>query len=476
MYDILIIGSGICGCFLAHDLAKFDLKIAVLEKDGDVCNETSMANSAIIHAGYDPRENTLKAILNVRGSKMYEGICRDLVVPYKKCGAFVVASDDRQEVVLEKLYRQGIDRDVKMEFLSGDQARVLEPLLADSITKVLSVEDTAIIDPMSLCVALMEEAMQNGVELYLEHKVESIRKENGIFEINTNKKSFQSKIVIQATGVYGDDIASMVEKQPKFTIIPKKGQYFVLSKDAGKLISRVIYPTPGILGKGVLAIPSVDGNLLIGPTNEITDKEDRSTDQKGLNEIRQQICHTLDHVPMQEVIREFSGLRPSGNDGDFLIEESKTVENFIHVACIDSPGLASAPAISKYVMDEIILKKITCSSKEHWSKRRKPIVMEELKISERQKLIKENPQFGNMVCRCEKISEGEIVDAINRPCGAKSIKGIKKRLRPGMGGCQGGVCEAEIRFILAREKNVDPIEIPYDSSSDSMFTHPKGGQ
>ncbi|MEG0264868.1 MAG: NAD(P)/FAD-dependent oxidoreductase [Erysipelotrichaceae bacterium] len=474
MYDIIIIGAGIIGSFLAHDLAHYHLKVAVLEKENDVGNKTSMANSAIIHAGYDPKDNTLKAQLNVQGSKMYEEICKGLQVPYNKCGSLLVAQGKDEEEKLEQLYQQARSRNVNVAYLSGDEARLLEPQLSDAINKALIMKDTAIINPMATCIALIEEAIENGVELFLEQEVKAIEKQEDVFVVKTVTKNYQTRLVIEATGVYGDHVAGMIETKPNFKIIPKKGQYYVLSKDAGKLIHHVIYPIPSSLGKGVLAIPTIDGNLLIGPTNEISDVEDVSTSVEGLSKVKQQISHILKPLPMQEVIREFSGLRPSGNDGDFLIEESKTIKNLIHVACIDSPGLASAPAISSYVIETLIKEKLVMEEKDLWIHRRKPIVMNELSFSEKQEMIKKDARYGNIICRCEKISEGEIVDAIHRPCGARSIKGIKKRVRPGMGRCQGGFCEVEIRNILAKEYYIDPISVPYDASSDSQFSHPKG--
>ncbi|MEG2706352.1 MAG: NAD(P)/FAD-dependent oxidoreductase [Erysipelotrichaceae bacterium] len=474
MYDIVIIGAGIIGCFMAHDLAKYNLKVAVLEKENDVGNKTSMANSAIVHAGYDPKDNTLKAELNVKGSRMYESICKELHVPYQKCGSLLVAQGKEEETTLEKLYQQAQSRDVNVAYLSGEQARELEPQLSDAISKALYMKDTAIINPMATCVALMEEAIENGVELFLEQEVKQIEKQDEIFVVKTSEKQYITSMVIEASGVYGDHVAGMLEAQPTFKITPKKGQYYVLSKDAGKLIQHVIYPIPTSLGKGVLAIPTVDGNLLIGPTNEISDREDCSTSVIGLNKVKQQLAHILKPLPMQEVIREFSGLRPSGNNGDFLIEESKTIKNFIHIACIDSPGLASAPAISAYVLENIIQSKLHLEEKALWIHRRFPIVMSELSKQEKQAMILKDPRYGKIVCRCEKISEGEIVDAIHRPCGATSIKAIKKRVRPGMGRCQGGFCEVEIRNILAREYHIDPIDVPYDHRGDQTLIHPKG--
>lgn len=474
MYDVIIIGAGIIGSFIAHELSKYDISVAVLEKANDCANVTSMANSAIVHAGYDPKDGTLKAKLNVQGAKMYEAICRDLHVPYKKCGAYIAASGEQEEAILRTLYERGSKRGVRLQLMSGDEARAHETMLSDRVTLVMDAVDTAIINPWNLSIALMEEAMENGVSLYLRHEVTSIMKMDDVFSLEAGGKTFCSSMVINAAGVYADHIATMIEEVPPFHITAKKGQYYVLSKDAGKLVSRVIYPVPGDLGKGVLAVPTVDGNLLIGPNSEVCDEKDVRTSETGLSYLREHIARTMKPLPMQEVIRSFSGLRPSGNDGDFFIQEG-SVKNMIHVGCIDSPGIASAPGIADYCVHNLVEKRMHLPLKKEYHKRRAGIMMQELTLEERNEKIKKDARYGNIVCRCEKISEGEIVDCIHRCNGARSIKGVKKRVRPGMGRCQGGFCEPAIREILARELHIDPSEVAYDEPSDTaLITHPKG--
>lgn len=461
MYDVIIIGAGICGSFLAHDLSKAELKVAVVEREHDVANEVTMANSAIVHAGYDPKEGTLKAQLNVLGASMYEKICKEIGADYQKIGAYVLAQSPEEITILEQLKKQAHKRGITAQMLTQAEIQNEEPNVSQNIIAALSIPDTAIIYPWQVSIHLMEEAILNGVELFLDEEVLNIVKNKTGFQIQTNKQTLEAKVVINAAGLQAAKIAAMLDEHP-YEITYKRGQYYVLSKLAKGFVKHIVYPVPTKKGKGVLAVPTTHGNTLLGPTAEWIEDEDTSVSAEGLAYVKEHVAQMLDNVPYQEVIRSYSGIRPCGNQGDFYIQDSKENTGFIHVACIDSPGLASAPAISAYTIEHFVSNYFDLTPKKKYQKRRASIVCANMSEEERNACIQQTPSFGRMICRCEGISEGEILDVIHRPCGATSIKGIKKRIRPGMGKCQGGFCEVEVAKILARELQIPLQEVVYD--------------
>lgn len=481
MYDIIIIGAGIIGCFLAHDLSKYDLKIGVLEKASDVANAASMANSAIIHAGHDPKEGTLKAKLNVRGNQMYEDICRELGVSFLRTSALMVSTSEEENDSLDDLYRQARNRMIPVSYLSRREAIAKERNLSDDVIKAIELPTTAVIYPWEVAIALMEEAMENGTELFLNHEVTAIagiqNTENPYFTIQAGQESFRANIIINAAGVFADDIYDLVSGKHKFRITPRRGEYYVLDKLKTPLVNRVIYPVPSKNGKGVLVVPTTHGNTLLGPNSIfIEDKEGIQNTGEALDYVRKEIGKTVKNVPMDKVIRTFAGLRPTGDTGDFIIEEAKEVPRFINAACIESPGLASAPAISEYIIDNILKEKIHPNKKRHYVKRVPQLELSKMTNAERDRLVKENPALGRVVCRCEQITEGEIIDAIRRPLGAKTVKGVKKRVRPGMGRCQGGFCEPLVIEILARELGVSPLDIRLDGEESTLLIDTTKGE
>ena len=473
MYDVLIVGAGITGCFLADELSRYELSVAVLERENDVACGSTMANSAIIHAGNDPEEGTLKARLNLEGSRSYEDICKRLHVPYKKIGSFTVASGSGEEKVLAALFDRAKARGIEARLLSGDEARVLEPTLSKSVTQALELPETAVIGPWETAEALMEEAVLNGVQLFLNREVTGIfRREEGFVVETAGGEEFPARIVVNAAGLYADELYGMVSggrrlrgTDSPLEITPRRGEYFVLDKLEKPLVSRVIYPVPGKLGKGVLAVPTVHGNVLLGPNSmDMDDKEGIDNTREGLDYVKSQLGRILEQVPYGKVIRNFAGLRAKGNTGDFIIEESPEAPGFINAAGIESPGLSSAPAIASYIRKEIIRTELlapgfTWKEKKEYRHRKPPIVMAELSEEERNAVIKADPAYGRIVCRCEQISEGEVAAAIRKLVGAVSIKGVKKRVRPGMGRCQGGFCQPEIVKLLARELGIDEDEV-----------------
>ena len=468
MYDIIIIGAGIVGTMLARDLSKYQLSVAILDKENDVANETSMANSAIVHTGYDPEDNTLKAKLNVEGARMYEQLCKDLSCEYEKVGAFVAACGKQKEQHLDVLAERAKQRNIPYKIYTGEEARQLEPHLADGVTKVIDFYTTAIIYPWHVALAACEVAVNNGVELYLQHEVTSITKCKDSFIIHTTKGDFETRMVLNAAGVWADKIDAMVSHLHSFTMHPKKGEYFVFDKDAD-FMKHIVFPVPSEKGKGVLVVPTVYGNTLIGPNAEESEY-DTGTSNAGLTFVKQSIAKTVKDVPWSKVIRTFAGLRPSSTSKDFIIAEAKDALGFVNIASIESPGLASSPAISQYVIQHFVTKKfVMIEKKDAIMTHQKPIVLSALTPEERNAKILENPKYGNIICRCETISEGEIVDCIHSTIGARSVKGVKKRVRPGMGRCQGGFCEPMVVSILARELNISPLEVVLDDEESKIL-------
>ena len=472
MQDIVIIGAGIVGSFLAHDLSKYDLKVTVIDKENDIANGTTMANSAIIHTGYDPEDGTLKSELNVKGAKMYPEICKELKIDYQKCGAYVVACDKEEIKILDQLKNRADKRNIRAHYMGREEIVKNEVNISDDVIKAISFPDTAIIYPWQCAIALMEEAVINGVDLILGEKVYKIDEKQGFFTVYTEKKAINTKVIINAAGCGAEKIANMIEKSP-FHITYKKGEYFVLSKQANKFVNHIIYPVPTKVGKGVLAVPTTHGNILLGPNSNICESEDLSTTSEGLEYVRNHLNRIVKNIPYHEVIRSYSGLRPTGNNGDFYIKPSYKNKNIIHLGCIDSPGLASAPAISAYVIQEYIKKCLDLLPKRKYVKRKAPPVMNQLCEKEKNDMVKTQPLYGKIVCKCEKISYQEIVDAIHSPCGAKTIKAIKKRVRPGMGKCQGGFCEIEVAKILSKELNIPLTQVLYDEKHSNLGTEAK---
>ena len=475
MYDVVIIGAGIEGCFIAHQLSGYQLSTAVFDQESDVANEASMANSAIIHAGEDPEDGTLKAKMNVRGNRMYEQIAKELSFAYQKTSAYIAAVGPEEEQTLLTLKKRAESREIPAELLDGDSARRFEPNLSAGVTKVLELPTTGIIYPWEAAIALAEESSLNGTDFFLSEEVTGVRRIAGGYKVTSSRRTVQTKLVVDAAGAYADRIAAMAGSQMDYSIHPRRGQYYVLDRLAEPLVSRVIYPVPTALGKGVLVLPTVHGNILVGPNSEVLeDPTNNETTAEGLAYVKKQASKTVSNIPFNQVIRTFSGLRPSGSTHDFVICEDPLLTGFIHVSCIESPGIASAPAIGEYVAEELILPKLSPKRREQYVHRIPIPELKKLPVAERNRMIQENPAYGRMICRCEQISEGEILDAIRRPLGAKTIKAVKKRVRPGMGRCQGGFCEPRVTEILARELGIDPAQVKYDSDrSDMFFGHTK---
>lgn len=470
MEDIIIIGSGVSGSAIAREVSKYNANVLVLEKDEDVCSGTSKANSAIVHAGFAAKTDSLKTKLNVQGSKMMESLSKDLDFEYIKNGAFVVCNHEEDLYKLQELYDQGIANGVEeLEILTGEEARALEPNLHDDVCGALYAKTSAIICPFNLNIALAENAHMNGVKFEFNVEVIDIKKNEEGFEVVTNKGSYFSKYVVNAAGVYADKIHNMVSSE-KLSITPIRGDYLLLDKSPKLHVERTIFPLPSKVSKGILVLPTVHGNLLVGPTAiSLDDKEAIATTSEGFEEILEKANMSVKNIPLRTVITSFAGLRADEKSKDFVIGEVSDAKGFIDCAGIASPGLSSCVAIGVYVCD-ILKEKMNLTKKENFIARRKGFVnMNTLSKNEISELIKENSLYGNVVCRCEFVSEAQIVDAINRPLGARSLDGIKRRIRVGSGRCQAGFCLPRTIEILARELNISVDDVVKNSKESKYI-------
>lgn len=469
MEDIIIIGGGIIGSLIAYNCSKYHCNVLLLEKENDIANKSTMANSAIIHAGYDPDDYSLKAEMNIRGARKYPSLCRELKVDFKQIGSLVVAVNEDEVHTLERLHKQAEKRGIRTQMINRDEILVLEENISDDVIKALYCKQTGIVTPWKVAIAAMETAMSNQCKCELNQEVKAITVEKDGFIVKTQDHTYHAKIVINCAGIYADKINEMVTHKKDFKILPRKGEYYVLSKNASNFVKHVIYPAPTKKGKGVLVTPTIHGNILLGPTaSEQIDREDNSTSERGLTFVREKVEKIVKNVPYDEIIHSFSGLRASCADNDFIIRES-SVKNFINVAAIDSPGLASAPAIAEMVVNDYVLKRLNLSKRMFFAHRVKNVVINECSTDEKERYIAHNPKYGRIICRCEQVSEGEIIDCIRRKCGARSVVAVKKRVRPGMGKCQGGFCEPLVVKILAKELGISPAEVDYNEKGSPIL-------
>ena len=466
-YDVAIIGAGVVGGMIARELSRYRLSVCVLEKDSDVAMGATRANSAIVHAGFDAAEGTLKARLNVEGSKRMPQVVSELDVKYRRNGSLVVGFDDRDREEITRLYQRGINNGVEgLEILDARQLREKEPNISPEAMWALYAPSGAIVCPYELTVASIGNAMDNGADLLLRFAVRSIRWEDDAYVLND---TLRARYVVNASGVFSDNIARLVGDD-SFAIHPRKGEYIVLDKDCESLVSHTIFGVPSPLGKGILVTPTVDGNILLGPTSrEVGDKEDTATTLEGLAEIRQKTRHMVPSVPLNKAITSFAGLRASGDTGDFILRSY--TPHFIHAAGIESPGLSAAPAIARFVAELLRDNGLALVEKESFTPYRKsPASFRALSMEEKNAVIRENPLYGKIVCRCEGISEGEIVQAIRQNPRSLTIDAVKRRVRGGMGRCQGGFCGPTILEILAREGHMPLQEITKAGGESVILT------
>ncbi|MCR4782508.1 MAG: NAD(P)/FAD-dependent oxidoreductase [Lachnospiraceae bacterium] len=460
MYDAAIIGAGVIGCAIARELSRYNVKACVIEREEDVCCGTSKANSAIIHAGFDAKPGSLKAKMNVRGSQMMEELSRELDFPYRRNGSLVVCTKDQDDKKLDALLEQGLKNGVKdLRILERNELIKMEPNLSDDVVKALFAPTGAIVCPFNMTIAFAENACDNGIEFFLNTNVEKIEKDGENFLISTNRNTIETKTIINAAGVYADSINNMINTH-KYHITARRGEYNLLDKVAGNHVDKTIFQLPSKMGKGVLVTPTVHGNLLVGPTAEdIDNKEGVNTTLNGLGSLKQTSSLSVKDVPFREVITAFAGLRAHEDGGDFVLGESDECKGLFNALGIESPGLSSAPAIGEFIAKEVS-NKLNLELDPSFNGTRKGILNPNtLSIEERNELIKKHPEYGTIICRCESISEGEILDSIHRTLGARSLDAIKRRTRAGMGRCQSGFCSPRTMEILEREIPMSAFDV-----------------
>jgi len=460
MYDVVIIGAGVSGSASARELSRYKLNVCVVEKEEDVCCGTSKANSAIVHAGFDAEAGSLMAKLNVEGSQMMEGLSKELDFHYKNNGSLVVCLHEEEKPNLQDLYDRGVKNGVKdLRIIDREELVALEPNISDEAVAALYAPTGGIVCPFGMNIAFAENAATNGVEFKFDTEVTGLEKKDGSWVIKTSQGDIETKYVVNAAGVYADKFHNMVSGK-KLHITPMRGDYCLLDRSTEGFVTHTIFQLPSKFGKGVLVTPTVHGNTLIGPTAiDIENKEGTNTTQEGIDELINKAGTTVKGLPIRQVITSFAGLRAHEDGHEFYIGELEDAKGFIDCAGIESPGLSSAPAIGKMVA-EIVKDLTNAEENPNFVGTRKGILdPKTLSNEERAELIKKDPAYGNIICRCEMITEGEIIDAIKRPLGAKSLDGVKRRTRAGMGRCQSGFCSPRTIEILARERGVDPAEI-----------------
>lgn len=468
MRDIIVIGAGVVGCSIARELSKYNLDVLVVEKNSDVSEGISKGNSGIVHAGYNEKIGTLKAKLNIEGNKIFDDLSRDLQFPFKRNGAFILAFKDEEMKTLESLKENGEKLGVEgLEILTREEALNIEPNLNKEIVGVLNVKTSGIVSPYEMTIALAENAAENGVEFKLNSKVTNIEKISERYKVTLNNKEVVSgRIIINASGLEGAFLNNLVS-MTKREINPVKGEYCLFDKVAGAMINKTLFQVPNKLSKGVLVTPTAEGNLLVGP-NAVEGKT-LETSREGIDEILDKSKKSIKELPVARILNTFSGIRPKTKEGDFIIEEVEDAKNFINVIGIDSPGLTAAPAIGVYIVN-MIKEKLDLVEKKNFKKTREKIVrFAELSLEEKNRLIKEKPAYGHMVCKCEFVTEGEIVEAIHRPIKALTVDAVKRRTRASMGGCQGVGCTLPISKILSRELGIDISDINKNSEGSPVI-------
>lgn len=470
MYDVAIIGTGVIGALTARKLAGYDLKICLIEKENDVAMGATRANSAIVHAGFDAKPDSLKAKLNVRGSEMMERITKELGVKYKRNGSIVVGFNNEDRYILEELLKRGKKNGVKgLEIVEDDRLRTLEPNLSEDVICALYAPMGAIVCPYELTIAAVGNAMDNGTDLKRNFEVTQIKKESNCYVISSATETVRAKFVINAAGIYSDRIANMIGDN-SFSVHPRMGEYILLDKKCGSVVSHTIFRTPTKMGKGILITPTVDGNILLGPTSvDGTDKENNKTTADGFAKIMQEAAKSIKKVPFGKTITSFCGLRAAGDTGDFIINSPQ--DGFINAAGIESPGLSASPAIAEYVTEMLSKQGLPLTEKTDYNPIRKPAhYFRELSAEEKNKMIKKDKSYGRVICRCETVTEGEILEAIHQNPGARDLDGIKRRTRAQMGRCQGGFCMPHITEILARELNISCENVTKCGGSSGVIT------
>jgi glycerol-3-phosphate dehydrogenase len=468
MYDVLIIGAGVTGCAVARWLSRYHASVCVVEKEEDVCCGTSKANSAIVHAGFDAKNGSLMAKLNVRGSEMMEELSRELDFSYDRCGSLVLCLSEEDLPKLKELYENGVRNGVRdLEIIDRERLVEMEPNVSDNAVAALWAPTGAICCPFEMTLAFAENAAVNGVEFRFDTQVQSVRRDGESWTVATDKGDLAAKAIVNASGVYADLFHNSVCETP-IHITPRRGDYYLLDHTAEGFVSHTIFQLPGKFGKGVLISPTVHGNVIVGPTAiDIEDREGTNTTADGLSDAAKKAALSVKNLPLRQVITSFAGLRAHEDGHEFIIGE--TSPDFFDCAGIESPGLSSAPAIGEMTA-ALIAGKYGFTEKTDVILERKGILdPKTLSREEWNELIRKEPAYGQIICRCESVTEGEILDAIRRPLGARSLDGVKRRTRAGMGRCQAGFCSPRVMEILSRERNVPLSEITKNGKGSELI-------
>ena len=474
-YDVVVIGAGVVGALISLELSKKDIRVAMLDKCNDVAMGTTKANSAIVHGGFDAANGTLKAKLNVRGTALMPQLCADLAVPYRNNGSLVLAFSEEEMEHVHTLYERGQKNGVpRLSVIDKAAVKAMEPHVSDEVVGALLSETAGIVCPYELTIAATEVAVTNGVEFLRNCAVESIKAQNDGFVLSTTCGEIEASYVINAAGVHSDDVARMIGDD-SISIIARKGEYYLLDKSYGYIADHTLFQCPTKMGKGVLVTPTVDGNLLIGPSAlDVEDKDDVDTTAEGLSFILEKAKKTVPELNTRGAITSFAGMRAHPVTDDFIIGFSEKNDRFLNVAGIESPGLSAAPAIAEMVRDLLTEKAGLAEKAQYKTKRTPPVRFRHMSKAEREALIAKNKAYGRVICRCETITEGEILDAIHAPAGARDVDGVKRRTRAGMGRCQGGFCGSKVVEILARELNVPMNDITkFGGASKILFDKTK---
>ena len=481
MMDVAVIGAGVVGALIARELSRYQLDVCMLEKADDVAMGTSKANSAIVHAGFDCQPGSVMAKMNVRGNAMMDQLTRELSVPFKRNGSMVLAFGEEDAGTLQILLDRGIQNGVPgVEIVSGDRARELEPNISGNVTAALVAPSGGIVCPYELTIAAAGNAMDNGVRLYTGFEVVSADFADGGWTlVSAAGDQVEARYVVNAAGLFSDWVAALLG-DTGYHLFPRRGEYLLLDRDQGQMVSHTIFQCPSAMGKGILVTPTVDGNLLLGPTSENReDREDTATTAEGLATVARLAAKSVPSVNLRAVITSFTGLRSCSLRHDFVIESSKNRPQLVEITGIESPGLSSAPAIAEYAVGLLKEMGLPLHEKADFTPIRRPIPrFREMDIQQRRALIQEDARFGQIICRCETVTEGEIVRALHQNPPAHDLDGVKRRTRTGMGRCNGGFCTPQAVEIIARELGI-PVEQVTKCGGDSRLLVGKtkeGGQ
>ena len=471
MFDVAVIGGGVVGGLVLRELTKYKLNVCLLEKESDVAMGASKANSGIVHAGFDAPTGSNKAKFNVLGNKMMESVTAELGVKFRRNGSLVVAFSEEDIKTLETLRARGEENGVEgLEIIDGARLREMEKNISDAALAALYAPTGGIVCPYELTIAAIGNAMDNGAELFTDFAVKKIGKENdGYVLIAENGREVKAKAVINCAGLYSGKIAEMIGDND-INVSARKGEYILLDRECGDFVSHTLFCTPTPKGKGVLITQTVDGNILIGPTASEQADGNTETSADGLSFVMEKAMQICKKPPFSNIITSFAGVRAYSDRHDFIIEKSKKAKGFIHCAGIESPGLTASPAIAEYVVKTLVGSLLALERNESFNGTRMPDgYFKDLPIEEKNKIIERDPSYGKIVCRCERITEGEILRSLRVNPPATDIDGVKRRTRSGMGRCQGGFCQPHIAELIAKERGVTLTEVTKNGEGSNLL-------